>query len=109
MRDLDDNANFLFLSHDTKFFTLSLGSMSEELNVSKIFANWLFWSDEMLSQNSSKGSDKAAEAHNLWPHIARAKALPENIWPTVTVAYTFSRAAQRPLSSINMQWTLKDS
>ena len=39
MRDLDDNANFLFLSHDTKFSTLSLGSMSEELNVSKIFPN----------------------------------------------------------------------
>ena len=51
-------------------------------------------------QNSSKRSDKTTEAHNIWPRIARVKALPENIRPTVTGAYRFLRAAWRPLPSI---------
>ena len=44
---------------------------------------------------------KTAEGHNISPLIVWAKVLPENIWPTVTGAYTFSRTTRRALPSIN--------
>ena len=94
MRDLDVNSNFLSLSHDISLFAPSLisgrESTSHRFLLIYISKRWKL----------VKWSEKSAEAHDIWSCFARAQTFPENIWLTVTVAYTFLRAAWRSIPCI---------